>query len=239
MLNITVDCSNIWAPSYVSLLTAVTAAVFCLVITMGNLTIIAAVVINPLKKLRSPFNYFIVNLAVADSIVGAISMPLGIYLHSQEFLKNKADYRLLEKIFHITLFASLTASLLCLITLSIDRYIAITFPMKYRSNLTWKKCWFGSFVIWILSLSLPFIYLETGYIDFLMIYINTAVVIAAFTLIITYIRVYKFLRIQTQQMKEITRTTTAETKNLEVRRSFQQKRVTRIFLWILLLFLVC
>ena len=40
-------------------------------------------------------------------------------------------------------------------------------------------------------------------------------------------------------MKEITRTTTAETKNLEVRRSFQQKRVTRIFLWILLLFLVC
>ena len=239
MLNITVDCSNIWAPSYVSLLTAVTAAVFCLVITMGNLTIIAAVVINPLKKLRSPFNYFIVNLAVADSIVGAISMPLGIYLHSQEFLKNKADYRLLEKIFHITLFASLTASLLCLITLSIDRYIAITFPMKYRSNLTWKKCWFGSFVIWILSLSLPFIYLDTGYIDFLMIYINTAVVIAAFTLIITYIRVYKFLRVQTQQMKEITRTTTAETKNLEVRRSFQQKRVTRIFLWILLLFLVC
>ena len=75
MLNITVDCSNIWAPSYVSLLTAVTAAVFCLVITMGNLTIIASVVINPLKKLRSPFNYFIVNLAVADSIVGTISMP--------------------------------------------------------------------------------------------------------------------------------------------------------------------
>ena len=239
MLNITLDCSNVWAPSYLSLLTVVMMAVFCLVITVGNLMIIAAVVINPLKKLRSPFNYFVVNLAVADSIVGTITMPLGIYFLCQEFLKNKADYRSLEKIFHITLFASLTASLLCLITLSIDRYIAITFPMKYRSYLTWKKCWFGSSVIWILSLSLPFIYLETGYIDFLMIYINTAVVIAAFTLIITYIGVYKFLRVQTQQMKEITRTTTAETKKLEVKRTFQQKRVTRILLWILLLFLGC
>ena len=239
MLNITVDCGNVWAPSYLSLLTAVIAALFCLVITVGNLMIIAAVIVNPLKKLRSPFNYFVANLAVADLIVGAISMPLGIYLHSQEFLKNKADYRLLEKIFHMTLFASLTASLLCLITLSVDRYIAITYPIRYRSNLTWKKCWFGSLVIWTLSVSIPFIYLETGYIDFLMIYINTAVVIAVFTLIMTYIRVYKFLRAQTQRMKEITRTTTAETKILEVKRTFQQKRVTRVFLWILLLFLVC
>ena len=230
-------CKNVWAPNYLSLLTAIIGSVFCIVITLGNLMIVIAVVKDPLKKLRSPFNYFVVNLAVADLIVGIISMPIGIYNHTLEYLKTKPD--VLKRVFTVTLFISLTASLLCLITLSVDRYVAITFPMKYRSNLTWRKCWIGSFVIWILSLSLPLIYLKVGYINYLMIYVNTAVVIAAITLVMTYIRIYKFLRGQIQRMKEISRTTSNETKMLESKRTLQQKKVTRVFLWILVLFLVC
>ena len=238
MINRTmVGCKNVWAPSYLSLLTAIIGSVFCIVITLGNLMIVIAVVKDPLKKLRSPFNYFVINLAVADLIVGIISMPIGIYNHTLEYLKTKPD--VLKRVFTVTLFISLTASLLCLITLSVDRYVAITFPMKYRSNLTWRKCWIGSFIIWILSLSLPLIYLKVGYINYLMIYVNTAVVIAAITLVMTYIRIYKFLRGQIQRMKEISRTTSNETKMLESKRTLQQKKVTRVFLWILVLFLVC
>ena len=238
MINRTmVGCKNVWAPSYLSLLTAIIGSVFCIVITLGNLMIVIAVVKDPLKKLRSPFNYFVINLAAADLIVGIISMPIGIYNHTLEYLKTKPD--VLKRVFTVTLFISLTASLLCLITLSVDRYVAITFPMKYRSNLTWRKCWIGSFIIWILSLSLPFIYLKVGYINYLMIYVNTAVVIAAITLVMTYIRIYKFLRGQIQRMKEISRTTSNETKMLESKRTLQQKKVTRVFLWILVLFLVC
>ena len=230
----TMDCGKVWAPSYLSLLTAVFAAVFCLVITAGNTMIIAAVVINPSKKLRSTFNYFVVNLAVADLIVGLISMPIGMYLHVQEFLKKEAAFRLMKKYFHFTLFVSLTASLLCLIVLSIDRYIAVTFPQKYRNNLTWKTFWLSSFVIWIVSVSLPLIYLKTGYIEFLMVYINTAVVVAAFTLLATYIHVYKFLQVQPQQTEEIT-----EARISVFKKIFQQTGVTRVLLWILLLFLAC
>ena len=79
--------------------------------------------------------------------------------------------------------------------------------------------------------------MEVGYIDFLMIYINTAVIIAAITLIITYNRVYKFLRAQTEKMKEVTATTIPETKAWEVKRTFWQQRVTRMYMWILVLFL--
>ena len=232
-----VGCKNVWAPSYLSLLTAIIGSVFCIVITFGNLMIVIAVVKDPLKKLRSPFNYFVVNLAVADLIVGIVSMPIGIYNHTLEYLKTKPD--VLKRVFTVTLFISLTASLLCLIILSVDRYIAITFPIKYRSNLTWRKCWIGSFIIWILSLSLPLVYLKVGYINYLMIYINTAVVIATITLVMTYIRIYKFLRGQIERMKEISRTTSNETKMLESKRTLQQKKVTRVFLWILVLFLAC
>ena len=233
------DCSSVYPPNYLSRLSAVFAAVFCLVITVANLLVIYVVVRDPLKKLRSPFNYFVVNLAVADSVVGAITMPIGVYLHSWEFFEDKPDVHLMKKTFHYALFVSLTASLLCLITLSIDRYIAITFPMQYRSHLTMKRCWFGSFVIWTLSLSFPVIYFKTDYIDFLMIYINSAVVIAASALIMTYIRVYKFLQAQTQLMREITRTTATEMETLEARRISQQKRITRVLLWVLVLFVVC
>ena len=238
-MNATDNCKDVWAPSYLSLLSAIIGVIFCLVITVGNLMIITAVAVDPLKKLRSPFNYFVVNLAVADLIVGIISMPIGIYHHSQEYLMKLPTFRLYEKVFHMSLFTSLTASLLCLITLSVDRYIAITYAVKYRKNVTWKKCWIASLIIWILSLSLPFVYLKTGYIDFLMIYINTAVVIAGITLMITYIRVYAFLRAQTVKMKEITRTSTNEKKILEGKRTFQQRRVTRVFLWIVVFFLAC
>ena len=236
-MNKTTSCRDIWAPSYLSLLTIFITVAFCLVITVGNLSIIIAVVVNPLKKLRSPFNYFITNLALADLIVGIISMPIAMYIHVLEYLKKISDVLTLRKFFIIILFTSLTASLLCLITLTIDRNIAITFPLKYRNNLTWKKRWTASFIIWTVSFSLSFTYFKVGYIDFLMIYNNTAVVIAAITLVITYIRVYKFLRAQSQRMKELTRTSSDEAKMQEAKRTYQQKRVTRIFLWILLLFL--
>ena len=239
MLNGTVDCKKVWPPSYLSLLTVIIAAIFCLVITMGNLMVVIAVIINPLKKLRSPFNYFVINLAVADLIVGIISMPIGIYVHILEHLKQISNFLAVKKLFQLALFISLTASLLCLISLSIDRYIAITFPMKYRSNLSWEKCWIVSFLIWVFSLTLPLVYLKVGYIDFLMIYINTAVVIAGITLITTYIRVYKFLRAQAMTMKTITRTTSTHEKILEAKRTSEQRRVTRVLLWILILFLAC
>lgn len=66
--------------------------------------IVIAVVKDPLKKLRSPFNYFVANLAVADLIVGIVSMPIGIYNHTLEYLKTKPDIlkRVFSNFVHIT-----------------------------------------------------------------------------------------------------------------------------------------
>ena len=101
--------------------------------------VVVVVFVDPLKKLRSLFNYFVVNLAVADLIVGTISLPIKIHYVLQEYFGRRPNFRLYEKINHMSLFISLTASLLCLITLSIDRYIAITLAVKYRKHATWKN----------------------------------------------------------------------------------------------------
>ena len=239
IMNVTRNCKGVWSPSYLSLLSTIISVAFCLVITVGNLMVVVVVVVDPLKKLRSLFNYFVVNLAVADLIVGTISFPIGIHYILQEYFGRRSNFRLYEKINHMSLFTSLTTSLLCLITLSIDRYIAIIHALKYRKHATWKKCWLASLVIWVLSLSLPYVYFKTGYIKFLIIYINTAVAIAAITLITTYIQIYSFLQNQTRKLKEIIRTTSNETKLLEIKRNYQQRRVTRVFLLIFVFFLAC
>ena len=229
-MNATTDCSVVWPPSYMSLLSTIIGAVFCLVITTGNFMVIIAVVVNPLKKLSSPCNYFIVNLAVADLLVGAVNMPVGMHYHYQEYLMKKPAFRLVEKLFHMSLHVSLIASLFSLITLSIDRYIAIKFAMKRRINFTWKKCWIISFIIWILSLSIPFFYLKAGVIGFLIIFINKAVAIAAVTLIVTYIHVHVHM---------LTRTIITASTMVKVKRKFRQAKVTRIYLWVLVVFLIC
>ena len=229
-MNATTDCSVVWPPSYMSLLSTIIGAVFCLVITTGNFMVIIAVVVNPLKKLSSPCNYFIVNLAVADLLVGAVNMPVGMYYHYQEYLMKKPAFRLVEKLFHMSLHVSLIASLFSLITLSIDRYIAIKFAMKRRINFTWKKCWIISFIIWILSLSIPFFYLKAEVIGFLIIFINKAVAIAAVTLIVTYIHVHVHM---------LTRTIITASTMVKVKRKFRQAKVARIYLWVLVVFLIC
>jgi len=51
---------------------------------VGNSLIIVLVIKDPLNKLRSPFNYFLVNLAVSDLIIGVVTMPISFYVHYED-----------------------------------------------------------------------------------------------------------------------------------------------------------
>lgn len=69
-----------------------------------------------------------------------------------------------------------------------------------------------------------------------MVFINTA---AAITLIATYIYVNKFLKAQSRKRNEMTRTITTATTMVKVKRKLQQAKITRIYLWVLVVFLIC
>ena len=77
--------NNIWAPKSLSLSTCITSVIICVITCIGNGLIITTVYKDPLKKLRTPFNFFLVNLSVADLIVGAVTMPISAYGHYQEY----------------------------------------------------------------------------------------------------------------------------------------------------------
>ena len=227
------NCDDILQHSVLSLVTGVFSCLFLLVICSANALVVLAVVIDPLKKLRSPFNYFVANLAVSDLIVGLIGMPSAIYHHFEEYRCKSSPTA--EHVFYLALFVTLTASILCLVALSIDRYAAITFPIWYRNSMTCNKCRICSFFISLPSLTLPFIYLRVGYKIYLLIFTTSVVVIALLVLIVTYFRIRYYLQAQAVKVQ----TNITQSNQLEDRTALQQKKLTKFYLAIVLLFLLC
>ncbi|XP_057304030.1 melanocortin receptor 5-like [Hydractinia symbiolongicarpus] len=231
------SCKNVWAPTGLSIFTATSSAIFAIIASLGNMLIVVVVIKDPLKKLRSPFLYFVVNLAVSDLIVGMVTMPISVYTHITEALVILEKYPLLRRTLHLSFFISVSASILNLMALSIDRYITITFPLKHKKYLCWKRCWAISAGIWLFSLTVPFAYIKIGFIDYLLVFTNYGIILTFIILVITYVRIYRFLRIQTAKMKKQLRITSSSVEDSHLDRCMVERKVTRVFITILAIFI--
>nr|QBL02587.1 biogenic amine-like GPCR [Tripedalia cystophora] len=225
-----VTCYDVWAPTNLSLFTASFSGFLVLAVAFGNGCVMLAIARDPLKKLRSPFNYFLFNLALSDFTVGVITMPLAVKHHLDE--SRKQYNRPLEIAMHMSYFLSATTSVFSLAVLSIDRFCAIRWPIRYRRMVTAKRCALVCAAIWFTSAALTTFYLLIGYIRSLMVFIHTAVLVTLVILLLTYIQVYRAFRAQILELKRLKRASDAYTYN-QLNTIRLEKKVTRAFLWIL------
>ena len=225
------------APEELSLFTCVVSAVLAIVAIIGNTSIVAAVIKDPLKKLHTPFNYFLVNLAVSDLIIGVITMPVSTYLHYTEYMDSLEI--VVVKTLHMSYFISATSSLLSLIALSLDRLIAITYATNYKRYMRFRRCLLVSAVIWIISLSIPFIYLKWNLFGYLMLFAHSAIIVGLVIIAVVHVRVTKYLKAQSEAMiKNISKSAPAKSsESYELKELMFQKKVTRTFLIILGVFI--
>lgn len=233
----TFDCDwNITAPYELSVFTASTSCVIAFLGIIGNLVIISVVLLDPLKKLHTPFNFFVVNLSVSDLVLGAVSLPIAAYVHVLEALKevNNAYWY----VFRGSFFISMTASILNLIALTVDRHIAITYPIQYRAYLSWGRCFLISVGIWVFALTVPFSYLTTTLFRFLMVYVNAGIFVAFITFVITYVRILKFLKSQSKTLRKKLISSSAEIDKFDLQRVHTEKKITRALLTALFLFIL-
>ena len=162
-----------WAPYEVALFTTVISAILCVLAVSGNLLVCLAIFKDPFGKLRSSFAYFLVNLACSDIIVGGVMLPVSVVCHSYEL------YGIIPKplvyTMHLTYFVSATASILSLLALLTDRYFAVVSAIRHRLYFSWRRCALISCLIWLLSVCLSLMYLQIGFINYLMVYSHTAV----------------------------------------------------------------
>lgn len=233
-------CVNASAPVSLSFTSASVSAALCIPTVFGNLLVVLAVIIDPNGELkRSPFNYFVANLAACDLIVGVITDPLTVDFHIREGLRLKI-YRD-HKVEHMAFFISCTGSLLSMAALAVDRLTAITSPLKYRAKLAYNRVIVASVCIWVFSLSFPFIYFLVHFIAYAFVFVNTAVIVTFIVLVVTTLKISRNLRRQVQHWTDLNEDSSSGSSVNKPQEHAQKREqvMTKAFVLMLLVFMGC
>lgn len=113
---------------------------------LGNILVILSVVCH--RHLQTVTHYFIVNLAVADLLLMSMVLPFSATFEIQ-------GYWLFGRIF-CNIWAAVdvlccTASIMSLCVISIDRYIGVSYPLRYPSIMTERRGLLALLCVWALS----------------------------------------------------------------------------------------
>ena len=127
-------------------------SLFAVITVVGNILVIAAV--GRERYLRTVTNYFVVSLAIADLIIGALVMPFGILLEvtNQVWLFG-SDWC---DVWHSFDVLASTASILNLSVIALDRYWAITDPIAYPRKMSTARAFILIALVWICSAAISF-----------------------------------------------------------------------------------
>ncbi|KAM7282845.1 putative G-protein coupled receptor No9 [Ixodes scapularis] len=120
-------------------------------VIFGNLLVMVAVLCS--TKLRTVTNYFVVSLAVADLSVGIIVLPYSIVLEVLEVWIFGHTWCQIWLAVDVWL---CTSSILNLCAISVDRYLAITRPVRYRSLMSSKRAKLLIVAVWVIAFVICF-----------------------------------------------------------------------------------
>lgn len=133
-------------------------SVFILLALAGNTLVIVAITTD--RNLRKTSNYFLISLAVADTLVAVAVMPFAV-------ANDLTDRWYFSSIFCDVWISSdvmcSTASILSLCSVSIDRYIYILDPLRYRNLVTHRRALMVVGLLWVMSALLSFLPIQLGW----------------------------------------------------------------------------
>ncbi|KAK2824456.1 hypothetical protein Q5P01_021631 [Channa striata] len=136
---------HVWQVVLIVLLTGTLS----LVTIIGNILVVVSFKVN--RQLKTVNNYFLLSLAVADLIIGVISMNLyTAYLVMGYWAMGNWACDLWLVIDYV----ASNASVMNLLVISFDRYFSITRPLTYRAKRTTKRAGIMIGLAWIVSLVL-------------------------------------------------------------------------------------
>ncbi|XP_029960310.1 alpha-1A adrenergic receptor [Salarias fasciatus] len=144
------NCSHALVPE-LNVVKAVTLGlvlgVFIVFGIVGNILVILSVVCH--RHLRTVTHYFIVNLAVADLMLSSTVLPFSAIL---EILDRWVFGRVFCNVWAAVDVLCCTASIMSLCVISVDRYIGVSYPLRYPAIMTKRRALFAVMLLWVLSI---------------------------------------------------------------------------------------
>ncbi|XP_068438526.1 histamine receptor H2a [Clinocottus analis] len=136
----------------------VTLALLILLTVSGNVLVCLAVCAS--RRLRCLTNCFIVSLAVTDLLLGLLVLPFSALMQ----LNNDWPLGPAFCNFYISMDVMLcTASILTLLAISVDRYLAVTMPLRYASLVMPWRVAVAMASVWTVSVAVSFLPIQMGW----------------------------------------------------------------------------
>ena len=118
---------------------------------VGNTLLIYLVWKKP--ETRTLTSFMFVNMAVADLLVTLVVMPVSIaHIHTNGAWISGMIGEITCRCFYFAVFVSISASILCLVFIAIDRFFAVMYP--FRRRVWFRKPKVLTPLVWILSMAL-------------------------------------------------------------------------------------
>jgi len=123
------------------------AIALAVITTAGNLLVVVALYKDPFRELRTTTNYFLVNLAVADLIVGLVVEPIwALQYWVNGSGSNKSIYSIIA---NVILTLAVEASNFTVLSLTIERYIVLARPLQREELVNGPAVKISIFLIWL------------------------------------------------------------------------------------------
>ena len=136
----------LFSSHYLTIVVAIIASLMALVTIVGNVLVITAFIID--KNLRKYSNYFILNLSFADLLIGLLIPPYAPFLlHNYNWQLG----RFLCIIWLVLDYVVGSASVLCIVVISLDRYLMVSQGLKYISNQKISKAILIMLAVWTVA----------------------------------------------------------------------------------------
>lgn len=229
------NCAVVPAPASLSLFTAAVSALLAVVTVPCNVLVCVVILRSPrqFKNLRTPFTYFILNLALTDLLVGTTTEPISVVYHLMEArsVSSPGFIRLLQVLY----FLPCTVSVLSILALTLERFFAIAKPLKYRQSVNHFRVFMASGTIWILSPGFISPYFAMGYRTFSFLFANVVILVTLCTLLYAYFKIIKTI----QRRKRLRQERLQGLCNANRKATLFEEKLTSTFTWILILFAIC
>ncbi|KAM9370372.1 5-hydroxytryptamine receptor 6 [Phaethornis superciliosus] len=137
------------------------AAFLCFIIlltTVGNFLLILLIVTQ--RSLRNTSNYFLVSLFMSDLMVGLVVMPPAMLNQLYGRWVLRGDFCSLWYSFDVM---CCSASILNLCVISLDRYLLIISPLKYKLRMTSCRALWLILATWTLAVLASFLPIKMGW----------------------------------------------------------------------------